>query len=239
MRQPLSTTPSSSAVLPAPLDAICQFDTCTIANAIERFGVRLRNEGFTRPGLECLTDEFASLIGYAATFRVRSAEPPMTGPAFPDRTDWWSSIQHTATPRIAVFQDLDATHGQASIVGAVHAAILKAFGCVGVITNGAVRDRAEVATMQFPIFAPSTAVSHAYSHIVEHGSPVEILGLRVCAGDLLYADCHGVISIPREIAHEVPAVAERIRDHERRIIDLCRSPEFSPEKLLEAVRSKD
>jgi regulator of RNase E activity RraA len=239
MRQPLLTMPSSSVPLPAPLDAIRQFDTCTIANAIERFGVRLRNEGYTRPGLECLTGGFTSVIGYAATFSVRSADPPMRGRAFPDRTDWWESIQQVPTPRIAVFQDLDPADGGSSIVGAVHAAILKAFQCLGVITNGAVRDLPEVAAMQFPMFAPSAAVSHGYTHIVEYGCPIEILGLRVCAGDLLYADCHGVISIPREIATEVPAVAARIRAHERRIIDLCQSPEFSPEKLTEAVRSKD
>ena len=231
--------PFSSAVLPAPLEAIRQFDTCTIANAIEQFGVRLRNEGYTRPGLACVTGGFPSVIGYAATFVVRSADPPMTGEAYPDRTDWWNSIQRVPTPRVAVFQDLDVAHGASSVVGAVHAAILRAFDCVGVVTNGAVRDLPEVAAMQFPMFAPSAAVSHGYTHIVEHGSPVEILGLRVCAGDLLFADCHGVISIPREIAAEVPAVAARIRAHERHIMDLCASPEFSPEKLIAAVRSKD
>jgi biotin carboxyl carrier protein len=38
-----------------PLSRDTQFDTCTIANAIEHFKVRLRNEGFTRPGLRCVT----------------------------------------------------------------------------------------------------------------------------------------------------------------------------------------
>lgn len=231
--------PFTSAVLPPHLDAIRQFDTCTIANAIEQFGVRLRNEGYTRPGLACLTGGFPSVIGYAATFTVRSADPPMTGEAYPDRTDWWNSIQHVPIPRVAVFQDLDVDQGASSVVGAVHAAILKAFHCAGLITNGSVRDLPEVAAMQFPMFAPSAAVSHGYTHIVEHGSPVEILGLRVCAGDLLFADCHGVISIPRKIIAEVPAVAARIRTHERRIMDLCDSPEFSPERLIAAVRSKD
>ena len=33
------------------LDALAQFDTPTICNAIEGFGVRSRTEGFTRPEL--------------------------------------------------------------------------------------------------------------------------------------------------------------------------------------------
>jgi hypothetical protein len=62
-------------------EAIRQFDTCTIANAIEHFRVRLRNEGFTRPGLQCVTGGSPRLLGYAATCRVRSADPPMSGNA--------------------------------------------------------------------------------------------------------------------------------------------------------------
>jgi hypothetical protein len=45
----------AQALTAGQLDAIRQFDTCTIANAIERFGMRLRNEGFTRRGLRCVT----------------------------------------------------------------------------------------------------------------------------------------------------------------------------------------
>src|SRR5664279_5636030 len=71
------------------LDAIQQFDTCTIANATEQFGVRLRNVGFTRPGLRCVTDGGARLLGYASTSRVRTSNPPVTGEAYLDRTDWW------------------------------------------------------------------------------------------------------------------------------------------------------
>ena len=72
------------------LESILQFDTCTIANAIEHFKVRLRNEGFTHPGLRCVTKGATRLLGYAATSKVRSSNPPMTGTAcgyatFPNR----------------------------------------------------------------------------------------------------------------------------------------------------------
>ena len=54
------------------LEAIRGFDTCSIANAIEQFGVRLRNEGYTQPGLHCVTGGYPCLVGYAATCQVRS-----------------------------------------------------------------------------------------------------------------------------------------------------------------------
>ena len=67
---------------------------------------------------------------------------------------------------------------------------------------------------------------------------MEIFGLRVRSGDLLYADVHGVVSIPLEIAARIPETASEIRAKEQEIIDLCQSPEFSLEKLLEAVQTK-
>jgi 4-hydroxy-4-methyl-2-oxoglutarate aldolase len=221
----------------ATLNAIRAFDTCTIANAIERFRVRLRNEGFTGPGLQCVTGDSPRILGYAATCRVRSADPPMMGNTYVDRTDWWESIERLPVPRIAVIQNLDSAAGSASTVGEVHAAILKAFHCQGLITNGAVRDIPGVRRMQFPMFASAVSVSHSYMHIVEFGAPVEIFGLKVRPGDLLLADVHGVISIPLEIAARVPEAASKIIENDRAIIDLCQSPDFSLEKLLKAVHT--
>jgi regulator of RNase E activity RraA len=219
------------------LESIRQFDTCTIANAIEQFGVRLRNEGFAQPGLRCMIPGSARVIGYAATSRVRSADPPATGGSYLDRTDWWEAMERLPAPRIAAIQDVDPEPGRGSAVGEVHSAILKAFKCRGVVTNGAVRDLPAVSRLGFPLFAPLVTVSHSYMHMVDYGQPVEILGLQVRAGDLLYADCHGVISIPVEIAPRLPEVAERIRSKERRIVQVCLAPDFSAERLLQAIRS--
>src|ERR1035438_9405577 len=187
---------AAATIQPLPrstLDAIRQFDTCSIANAIEHFSVRLRNEGFTRPGLQCVTGGSPRILGDAATCSVRSAEPPMSGNAYADRTDWWETIGLLPVPRIAIFQDLDAPTSGASTIGEVHAAVLKALQCEGMVTNGSVRDIPGVSRMEFPMFASTVSVSHAYMHVVDFGAPVEIFGLPVRFGDLLYADVHGVV----------------------------------------------
>lgn len=235
----VSGKPAPRVVPRSLLDEIRRFDTCTIANAIEQLRVRLRNEGYTREGLTCVTGGFPHVLGYSATFRVRSSEPSLTGNPYVERTDWWGAIQRLPSPRIAVIEDLDAGRRFASCVGEVHAAILKAFGCEAVITNGAVRDIPGVREIGFPMFAGAVAVSHAYSHIVDFGSPVDVFGLKVQSGDLLYVDCHGAVTIPLEVAADLPAAAEKIRQHERRIIDLCLSADFSAEKLLKAIQSGD
>lgn len=36
------------------LDALRQFDTCMVANAVETFNVRLRNTGFSDASIRCM-----------------------------------------------------------------------------------------------------------------------------------------------------------------------------------------
>ena len=224
------------SLAPEILAAICRFDTCTIANAIESFGVRLRNEGYTLPGLHCLTNPHARAIGYAATCQIRSGDPPPTGGAYLESTDWWCEIEKLPTPRFAVIEDV--SNGSGSVLGEVHAAILKAFQCAGAATNGPVRDVPGLAALNFPVFARAAALSHSYTHMVSYGEPVHLLGLHVHPGDLLFADCHGVIQIPLDLAHDVERVAGEIRAKERRIIDFCLSSEFTTTGLKEAIESK-
>jgi len=201
----------SEVLAAADLEALGRLDTCTVANAIETFGRRLRNEGFTGPSVRCLTPQLRPAVGYAETLRIRSSSPPWERRFYFDRT------------------------GVGAFVGGVHAHILRALGCVGAITNGAVRDIPEVLEARLQLFAGNLSPSHAYVHIVDHGQPVTVAGLTVARGDLLHADQHGVVCIPPEVARQIPAAAAEMRRHEQRIREYCRSSAFSLEGLRAVV----
>jgi regulator of RNase E activity RraA len=218
------------------LEAIRHFDTCAIANAIETFDERLRNEGSTDPSIRCIFDDLPTTIGYATTARVRSASPPPVGHRYHDRTDWWTHILAVQAPRIVVVQDMDSPAGVGSFVGEVHVEILRALGCVAYVTNGAVRDLPAVRKTGFQLFAGHATVTHAFAHLVEFGQPVQLGGLHIEEGDLLCGDLHGVLSIPFDVAPRVSAVAAGLRAREQRIIDLCHSGDFSLETLRDLVR---
>ena len=60
--------------------------------------------------------------------------------------------------------------------------------------------------------------------------------LKSAPGDLLHGDRHGVHTIPLEIAHDIPKVAAGLLAEERSLIELCRAPDFSLEKLAARLR---
>lgn len=217
------------------LEALRRLDACTLANAIETFHGRLRNEGFVDHTVRCLFPHLQPMVGYAATVRIRGSAPPTADGAYADRTDWWDYILSVPAPRVVVVEDVATRIGLGSLIGEVHMSILRALHCLGVVTNGSVRDIPAAAGAGFHFFAGSVSVSHAYVHIVEMGRPVEIGGLKIQSGDLLHGDLHGVQSIPLEVADRIPAAAARIVAREQALIALCRSPAFSLEKLRAAV----
>ena len=153
-----------------------------------------------------------------------------------DRMDWWNYVTSCPEPRVMVLQDMDAKPGFGAFVGEIHAAIGIALHCVGCVTNGAVRDLPAVEAMGFQMFSGNVSVSHAYAHIIEFGAPVEIGGLKISSGDLIDGDRHGVLTIPKSIAAQVPAVAAKIRQCEGELLDFCRSPQFSLEELSSRMR---
>ncbi len=210
--------------------------TPRVANAIERFRIRLRNEGYGDGSIHCLFPELGPMLGYAATLKVRSVNPPTEREHYLEHTQWWDHVLAVPAPRLLVIEDLDAPMPGGAFLGEVHASILQALHCLGALTNGAVRDLPEVRAAKFHFFAGCVSVSHAYVHIVEVGQGVTVAGLRISPGDLIHADGHGVVSVPLAVAPEIPRVSAQIEEEEQRIIGLCRSDNFSVERLRDLVR---
>lgn len=230
--------PSGESILTAEQrQAILRFDTCKLANAIERLGFRLRNEGFTRPGLRCVTGGSPRVLGYAVTSCVKTTDPPMHGyRTYYDLTDWWSVIETRPHPRVAVIQDVDAEPGTGAVLSDVHANVLQALGCCGVVTNGSVRNVEALAVMRFPAFSQSVSMSHAYVHMVNFGGPVEILGLRIAPSDLIYVDVHGALLLPSGEIDDIIRIAQELASKEAAVITLCLSGNVSIHRIREAVK---
>jgi 4-hydroxy-4-methyl-2-oxoglutarate aldolase len=216
-----------------------KLSACVVASAIETFDVRLRNTGFANSSVHSMFPELPPLVGYAATARILTADPPMEGHSYYARPDWWQYIRTIPEPRVIVIEDTDSHPGLGAFVGEVHANILLALGCAGLVTNGAVRDLPAVHATGFQMFAGNVSVSHGYAHVFDFGSSVELGGLQINPGDFVQGDLHGVQTIPREIAARVASVAHDILLKRKALIELCRSKDFTVAKLDETLRSME
>ncbi len=205
------------------LDELAQFDTPTVCNALEKFNLRPKTEGFTSPVIRSIFPDRKPLVGYACTAKI-SASGPGTKANEEILYQYYQSIKDCPSTPISVIQDLDE-ECVGSFWGEVQTTVHKALGCMGVITDGGVRDLDEAHELGFSYFASCVLVSHAYIHMEETNTAVEIAGLTVHPGDLLHADKHGAVVIPHEVAHLVAAACTQMQDAEMPVLNGCRATE--------------
>jgi regulator of RNase E activity RraA len=212
------------------IEALKKITSPSVANAIETFKVRPRNQGQISSEIRALFPEMGPLVGYAVTAVIRAEPEPLEGHRA-STYGWWDYVLSIPAPRVIVVHDLDEPRGQGAQWGEVQANIHKALGCAGVVTDGSVRDLDEVRALGFQFAAAHISVSHAYVHMVDFGLPVKLGGLWVRPGDLVHADQHGVVTIPPDIAERIPEAVAKVEADERKIIDVCKSKDFSAQKL--------
>ena len=239
-QQAAGATTKSAAILSGDeLDYLRRFDTPTIANALENRALlavhkQSRLEGVMSPKIRCIFPEMGIMNGYAATATIQASKRGESG-SYVSRTDYWTYIDSIPKPTFMVIHDLDAPNPVGSWWGEVNGNIHRALGCVGVITDGGVRDLSVVRPLGFGFFAAEVLVSHAYVHLVDFGKPVEVGGLTVNSGDLLQADEHGVIQVPKSVAPQVGQACYDVFKSERAMIEFCQTPGVTLEKMIKFV----
>jgi regulator of RNase E activity RraA len=233
-----AVTNSTKAPLPASiLEALGRYDTPTICNALEIVAPERRLIGYTTKPLVCPFPELPPIIGYARTTTIRSVVASGLPAAEQQkrRIAYYEYVGTGQGPRINVIQDIDGSDvGFGAFWGEVQSSVHKALGCLGVITDGSIRDIAQWAP-GFQALAGSIGPSHAYVHAESFGGEVRVAGMTVRSDDLIHADRHGAVVIPLDVAAKLPDAAEFCGRRETPILEIARSPSFTLEKLKEAL----
>ncbi len=217
------------------LQALRELDTPTICNALELICPERRGTGFTTRPLVGVPAGLPSFVGYARTATIRAMQPCRTNEAARQTlVDYYRSIENGPRPSIAVIQDLDGDQrGFGSFWGEVNSNIHMGLGCVGVVTDGSVRDVPQLAP-GFSVLADRIGPSHAFVHVVDFGRPVNVSGMLTHHGDLIHADQHGAVIIPHQHAAQIPAAAAKVAAREAVIIAAAQVPGFDVARLQEA-----
>ncbi len=219
------------------LAALRALDTPTVCNALEVVAPERRGYGYTTDPLVCAFPELPPMVGYARTATIRSIRP--SGQSDIESRDrrigYYEYVSKGSEPKITVIQDIDGTRaGYGAFWGEVNSNIHKALGCLGVVTDGCIRDLTAIPE-GFQMLAGSIKPSHAYVHIVDFGCQVNVAGMTVSHADLIHADRHGAVVIPAAVARKVVQAAHEIAEKEARILKACRDPDFSFDKLKAAI----
>ena len=194
-----------------------------------------RGYGFTTKQLVCTNPALKPVVAIARTATIRSAHPgDLSGTEARDLSNaYYAYIDAGPKPSVVVIQDIDEQRGYGAFWGEVNSAIHLGLGCVGLITDGGIRDLPDIAE-GFQMLGGRVIPSHAHVHVVDFARPVTVAGMRVRDGDLIHADQHGAVVIPHDVAAKVHDTARLQQRRERVIIDAARQPGFNAEKLRAA-----
>jgi len=195
-------------------------DTPTVCNLIEIVAPERRGLGYTVKHLYCPFPDLPPIVGFAktVTFKAKDAVPLGEANYMQKRLDYLDYVASEPQPGIMVMEDLDGEHvGYGAFWGEVQSNIHKALGCLGVVTNGSIRDIPMIAP-GFQMLAGSIVPSHAYVHVVDIAIDVNVHGMAVRSGDLVHADRHGAIVVPVDEIDAMKAALDVLTAREAKII---------------------
>jgi regulator of RNase E activity RraA len=141
--------------------------------------------------------QMGPMVGYAVTLVVEPGNPQHKQNASA-RGEYLRYLAAAPGPKIAVVQDLDKPNAFGSFWGEVQSNTHRALGCVGTITDGAVRDLDEMTNAGLKALARRVCVGHAHVVPVRWNCEVEVFGRKIQPGQLIHADKHGFMAIPAE-----------------------------------------
>jgi regulator of RNase E activity RraA len=181
------------------VDRMSRLYTGVVADVLDRLGYRqqcLRAD--IRPLVAGLT-----LAGFART--VQTIPAPEIAPAEPYKGEM------TAVDALGPDDVMVVSSCEWSFWGELLSTAARFRGCRGVVIDGYTRDTRTIKAMGFPVFCRGIhpADSLGRLDVTAHDVPIQCGGVAVEPHDLILADDDGVVVVPRAIAEDVLALAEK------------------------------
>lgn len=176
-----------------------RWNTPTIYNGWEAITSHDRTGGwFNREETRDFMPQMGPMVGYAVTVVCEPSNRKHAETAAESWARYRRYVAELPGPKIVVVQDLDKPEVIGSFWGEVNANVHRALGCVGTITDGAIRDIDEMTNAGFKAIARRPCVGHAYVCPVRWDCEVEVFGTTITPGHLIHADKHGFLAVPED-----------------------------------------
>jgi len=181
--------------------------------------------------------QMGPMVGHAVTVVIEPSNPEHVKT---DRDVWSEYRRYVGTapgPKIVLVQDLDKPATVGSFWGEVNSNVHRVLGCVGAITDGAIRDLDEMCNAGFKAIARRLCVGHAHATPVRWDCEVTVFGCSIQPGQLIHADKHGFLAIPECDEGRLLEAARFMDSNEcRTIIAAARNAQGkTTEEVLQAI----
>jgi regulator of RNase E activity RraA len=195
--------------------------TATICTALYKRGLRSQMIQDVVP----LDAGKPTMVGVAFTLRyIPSREDLNPITVFQDRGHPQRKAVEECPPG-AVFVVDSRKNPRAASAGAILVARLMKRGCAGIVTDGGLRDAAEIAKLDIPSFhqRPSAPTNLTLHQAIDINVPIGCGDAPVFPGDVIVGDADGCVVIPAHLADEIADEA----------VEMTAFEDFVAEKVLE------
>lgn len=178
--------------------------TAQLGDILDTLGHRHQ---FLPPGISPL-DPTSKLIGRAMTVQEAdsisgpssAAQGPLASKPFGLMMEALDSLQEGEVYIATCGRDV----GQYALWGGLMSTRAQHCRAAGAILDGYVRDAAEIEALGFTVFSRGLYAQDqgVRGKVLDYRCPVEIGGVLIKPGDLVFADREGVLIVPKEVEHE-------------------------------------
>jgi len=209
------------------LNELREFDTPLIANTINFIDSTPSHEFYLSGEIQSVTPSLGPTVGLVFTAEVDSSTPGEVA-----ETDlFWQQLEAMAAsklPSVWVVKAVGSRPDHECIIGDGMAKLLFSVGCIGLVTDGRVRDIAGLMSTPFAAYCRGRIAHHAPLRIRAVDCPVEIGGIVIQPGDIIHACSEGVIRIPHSCLDRLASAAIRNRAFEHDVHRFLRRSDVTP-----------
>ena len=215
-----------------------KYDTPTMCNAMDVILGTRSATGFTKSSMVTAQNSTQPIVGFAKTAKIRASSPPLISQKEINdiRMEYYEYIVKDEKDPLVVIEDTDFPNCIGAFWGELNVAVHKGLKIKGTVTNGLLRDLGML-DPGYQVIAGGIGPSHAYVHITELDTNVNILGLEIKPGDFIHADQHGAMAVPKKYLDALPHALELVVKREVPILEAARQKDFNIEKLKKAFQA--
>ena len=225
---------STTTVSLSTIEELRDFDTALLANTIGYIDPTPAHEFYMGGSIQSVTPALGPTVGVAVTCKIDSSTPN-------DKYDMeiyrqqLEQIGNMDVPAVWVVKTVGERPDHECVIGDGMAKAFYAEGCIGLVTDGGVRDIKGLLSTPFAAYSKGTTIHHTALRFSAANQPVEIGGITVQTGDVIHADAEGVINIPHSCLDELAAKAIQMRAFEHEAHLVLRRTDLSPAEKQKRV----